>query len=81
MNWYKKAQLISKNLLKNIDNKKQMSLQNGWTPDEVEWAGIIATKLTDPSFFPWLLNQTRAEGFKMDQFREKRETEDDKNNA
>ena len=57
-NWYKKAQ-FSKKLLKNINKKKQISLQNGWTPEEVEWAGQISAQLSDPSYFMWLLNQTR----------------------
>ena len=59
MNWYKLSQQISKKLLKNIEKKKQISLQQGWTPEEVEWAGKISTQLINPSYFMWLLNQTR----------------------
>ncbi|MHA1469021.1 MAG: hypothetical protein ACTSSP_00520 [Candidatus Asgardarchaeia archaeon] len=58
MSWYKKAQL-SKKLLKNIEKKKQISLQKGWTPEEVNWVADISTKLNDPSYFLWLLEQTR----------------------
>jgi hypothetical protein len=57
MNWYKKAQ--SKKLLKNIEKKKQISIQQGWAPEEVSWAGDISYKLGNPQYFIWLLNQTR----------------------
>jgi len=57
MNWYKKAQ--SKKLLKNIEKKKQISIQKGWTPEEVEWSANMAFRLGNPQYFSWLLNQTR----------------------
>ena len=58
MNWYKTSQL-SKKFLKNIEKKKQISLQRGWTPEEVKWVENIIMRLHDPSYFQWLLEQTR----------------------
>jgi hypothetical protein len=58
MNWYKRAQ-IGKKLLKNLEKKKQVSLQKGWTPEEINWAENLSIKLGTPSYFLWLLNQTR----------------------
>ncbi len=58
MNWYKQAQ-VSKKLIKNIEKKKQISLQKGWTQEEVNWAANITTKLNGPSYFQWLLEQAR----------------------
>jgi hypothetical protein len=58
MNWYKKAQ-VSKKLIKNIDKKKQISIHNGWSLQEVEWAGKLSELLNNPSYFTWLLQQTR----------------------
>ncbi len=58
MNWFKRAQ-VNKKLLKNLEKKKQVSLQKGWTPEEINWATNLSIKLGTPSYFLWLLNQTR----------------------
>jgi len=76
MNWYKKAQL-GKKLLKNIEKKKQDFLEEGWTPEEVEWALNMSKKLRDTKVLRWLLKQTRNKKFKINQLAETGETEDD----
>lgn len=56
MNWYK---LAKSKLEKILEKRREISLEHGWSPSEVDWAENMSLRLQNASYFMWLLEQAR----------------------